>query len=138
MKGLRISRETCKTEQDRLAQQSEDFEAEKIGLEHHRHEAKDRMAVAETTIAATEQTLREIEEGTVAEAEGKISMSDPSPLQRAPKPHRNRLIRVLSKHLKAKRAFAERSKVLGGLLSRVINRLKNRELDEQACRDGEE
>jgi hypothetical protein len=44
----------------------------------------------------------------------------------------------LSKHLKAKRAFAERFDVLDGLLSRVTDWLKHRELDEQARRDGEE
>jgi hypothetical protein len=71
------------------------------------------LTVAETTIVATEQTLREIEEGTVEEIEGKITMKDPSPLHRAPKPIRNRLICVLSKRLKAKKSICRAFQRLG-------------------------
>lgn len=138
IEDLRLSIENSQAEQDRLAQQHEDLRAEKIRVDHVRQEAEDRMAVAETAMTATEQTLREIEEGTVEEVAGKITMKDPSPLHRAPKPIQNRLIRVLSKHLKVKRVFAERFKVLDGLLSRVTDWLEHRELDEQARRDGEE
>jgi hypothetical protein len=138
IEDLRLSIENSQAEQDRLAQQHEDLRAEKIRVDQHRQEAEDRMTVAETAMTATEQTLREIEEGTVEEVEGKITMNDPSPLHRAPKPIRNRLIRVLIKHVKAKRAFAERFKVLDGLLSRVTDWLKHLELDEQARREGEE
>jgi hypothetical protein len=44
----------------------------------------------------------------------------------------------LIKHVKAKRAFAERFNVLDGLLSRVSDWLEHRELDEQARREGDE
>ena len=42
-----------------------------------------------------------------------------------------RLVHVLNKHLNLKNAFAERFKAFDGLVSRVSDWLKNRDLDEQ-------